>query len=384
MPPPRACASAATLRASIDQRPVGPQASLAPGSEEAKAAWRAACHEHSIRTVPLQDCPDLMRTEQDVWSTESLMRAMTAGEITVAEYARLYPIASERELRFAQISHELNIGGLFALAYADEYPVKDEGSDAPVSALASALNLGADAEIAELAEEFCRAYRLNDIADRAMMAGSGTEAEWKPHYDATIALSRKLEAATPTTLIAMALKCLAPVGLIAWELSTHDDPAARGYKERIAAQFQAAILAGTLAPPSQGKAQPPTSSLVEMLDLGSATMGELQVIHEVAERIGSIAYAHAWGPRCRRGENKHGAPYHNAAGDLVNWIGDALTAVEAAVHKEARRRTPTHGDDREARLSLLAVTTIDNGDPDETEGFARELLAHAAAWREGC
>jgi hypothetical protein len=124
-------------------------------------------------------------------------------------------------------------------------------------------------------------------------------------------------------------------------------------------------------------------SLVEMLDLGSATMGELQVIHEVAERIGSIAYARAWGPRCRRGENKHGAPYHNAAGDLVNWIGDALTAVEAAVHKEARRRTPTHGDDREARLSLLAVTTIDNGDPDETEGFARELLAHAAAWREG-
>lgn len=143
---------AATLRASIDQRPVGPQASLAPGSEEAKAAWRAAwraaCHEHSIRTVPLQDCPDLMRTEQDVWSTESLMRAMTAGEITVAEYARRYPIASERELRFAQISHELNIGGLFALAYADEYPVKDEGSDAPVSALASALDLGADAEIA--------------------------------------------------------------------------------------------------------------------------------------------------------------------------------------------------------------------------------------------
>ncbi len=127
----------------------------------------------------------------------------------------------------------------------------------------------------------------------------------------------------------------------------------------------------------------PTSSVAGMLDLTSATMEELRAVHELADRIGGVAYAHAWGARCRRGENKHGAPYFNAAGDLVQWIGDALTAVETAVHKEVRRRTPTNDRDREARLSLLAVTTIDNGDPDETESFARELLTHAAAWREG-
>jgi hypothetical protein len=182
---------AATLRASISPRPVEPQAQPAPGSEEAKAAWRAACHEHSIRAAPLQECPELTRAQQDVWSTKSLMQAMAAGEITVTEYARLHPIASDRELRFAQISHELNIGGLFALAYADEYPLKDEGSDAPALALVSALDLGADAEIAELAEEFCRAYRLSGIADRAMMAGTGTEAEWKPHHAATMVRIRR-------------------------------------------------------------------------------------------------------------------------------------------------------------------------------------------------
>ncbi|WCS28887.1 hypothetical protein LOK46_32365 (plasmid) [Methylobacterium sp. NMS14P] len=50
----------------------------------------------------------------------------------MAEFARLQPIASERELHLAQITHELRIGELFALAHADEYPVaSDEDAPAP-------------------------------------------------------------------------------------------------------------------------------------------------------------------------------------------------------------------------------------------------------------
>jgi hypothetical protein len=64
-------------------------------------------------------------------------------------------------------------------------------------------------------------------------------------------------------------------------------------------------------------------------------------------------------------------------------VGDALTSVESAAHKEARRRAPDDPTDRETRLSLLAVTIIDNGNFDETEAFARELLAHVEAIREG-
>ncbi len=74
-----------------------------------------------------------MRAGHEVWTTQSLTQAMETGEITVADYARLQPLASERELRFAEITHELNIGGLFALAYADEYPIAaSEDEPAPV------------------------------------------------------------------------------------------------------------------------------------------------------------------------------------------------------------------------------------------------------------
>ena len=118
-----------------------------------------------------------------------------------------------------------------------------------------------------------------------------------------------------------------------------------------------------------------------MLDLASATIHELQTIRDVAERIGSVAYTHAWNPRCHEGANAYGAPHYNAAGRLVQWIGDALTDVESAAEKEARRRVPGNRDDRETRLSMLAVTTINNGDPETIEELACELFAHAKVER---
>ncbi|MGE8131590.1 hypothetical protein ACQKQD_31985 [Methylobacterium sp. NPDC080182] len=123
---------AAGLRASLGTLRNPATLQLAPGSAEAKAAWRAACHQHSIRALPLHNCPELDHPAGGVWTTRELMRAMEAGEITVTEFARLQSIASERELRFAEITHELRIGELFALAHADEYPVASD-EDAPAS-----------------------------------------------------------------------------------------------------------------------------------------------------------------------------------------------------------------------------------------------------------
>ena len=65
----------------------------------------------------------------------------------------------------------------------------------------------------------------------------------------------------------------------------------------------------------------------------------------------------------------------------MQWLGDALTDVETAANNEARRRRPGNRSDRETRLEMLALPVIQNGDPDETEAFARELLAHAEAER---
>ncbi|MCJ2097454.1 hypothetical protein, partial [Methylobacterium sp. E-046] len=126
-----------------------------------------------------------------------------------------------------------------------------------------------------------------------------------------------------------------------------------------------------------------TFSLVTMLDLASATMTELQTVREVAQRIGDVAYAQAWGPRCQRSVKDYGASDFNDAGKLVQWIGDALTDVESAVNKEVRRRRPTSPADRETRLEILAPPVIQNGDADEIEAFARELLGHAEAERAG-
>ena len=123
------------------------------------------------------------------------------------------------------------------------------------------------------------------------------------------------------------------------------------------------------------------TSLVGMLDLASATMDELQTVRDLAERIGGVAYTHAWGPRCRSRTHPSGAPDYNVAGKLVQWIGDALTTVESAAENEAQRRTPTDRDDRETRLSMLAVSIIDNGDPETIEELACELLAHAKVER---
>ena len=81
------------------------------------------------------------------------------------------------------------------------------------------------------------------------------------------------------------------------------------------------------------------------------------------------------------GRGGHGE--HNAPGKLMQWLGDALTDVETAANNEARRRRPGNRSDRETRLEMLALPVIQNGDPDETEAFARELLAHAEAERAG-
>ncbi|MGH1573778.1 hypothetical protein ACRAWG_27945 [Methylobacterium sp. P31] len=115
---------AAALKASLGQPASKPQALPAPGSPEAKAAFKAACHEHSVRTADLNECPELMRDATQTWTVDSLGEAMEAGEITPSECARLYPLATERELRMAQIEHELNLRALHALAFANEYPVK--------------------------------------------------------------------------------------------------------------------------------------------------------------------------------------------------------------------------------------------------------------------
>lgn len=155
---------AADLRASLShvgsQPRSKPQPLPAPNSEEAKAAFRAACHEHSVRTRDLLAPPGLMHPTGGTWTAAAIGKALETGELTPAECARLYPLATERELRMAEIEHELNLGGLFALAYADEYPVKQEAD--PVLA-AIAASQSAETEMTAFAASV-NGRRLADAA----------------------------------------------------------------------------------------------------------------------------------------------------------------------------------------------------------------------------
>ena len=122
----------------------------------------------------------------------------------------------------------------------------------------------------------------------------------------------------------------------------------------------------------------PALRIVDRIDIGSATMEELQSFHDLADRVGSFAYALSWTGRCQvRGERDH----MNAVGDFMTVLGDALTEVETACIDEARRRAPTGRDEREIQFQLLALPVIQNGDLDEVEAFSRDLAAFAAAER---
>jgi hypothetical protein len=674
---------AASLRASVSARTAGPSPLPAPGSAEAKAAFAAACREHSIRTNPPGGWPDLMRDGERIWTRHDLGKAMDAGDITPAEYAQLYPLASERELQIETVGHELNLGALFALAYADEYPIRDDAvadgegglvqdilafSEPAVEADAELLRLGQQFDAARKREiaacEACNAaqreadrhmperpaclvyrasdarlnvhqYRmmpealegreahhqdverlrrimpmthevlrpirqgershidhpgrrfdivphpeaqaraeeivtawdawhaerlrihgehyagaLDDAADEAgdaaatlaqriavlpalTAAGFRVKLRALSHYSRNVLLAEITEQPDPDQLLShslwrdvqgerlgtidpvdwhnpppgfMASPAIEPFSFAripdaigfeldrlhgiavaefkrragpekseaeqtalrrelhidefdrvppreielaagttidtlsaqilalwpAWTAHTGDDgtdeqtaayeamqrrrfalldaadalpampdsiqPKAlalawlhyvnerrRGQKrneycidERLAIDIHMAALA-------QGEQREyvvpsPKLSLVDLIDFASASLEELQALHDLADRVGSFAYALVWTGRCKA--DGPGGLY-NAAGKLMQWLGDALTSVETAANEEAKLRRPTTASERETRLEILALPTIQNGDPDEIAAFASELLAHSLAELRG-
>jgi hypothetical protein len=203
---------------------------------------------------------------------------------------------------------------------------------------------------------------------------------------ASAARDRLLDAAmalpaTPESIAPKALAC-------AWmEWVAVESPGqprdAYGPADQLVYDLHATMMGRTTAPAAPSQDAPSYSYLVDQIDFASATMSELLTIREVADCVGSVAYAQSWATRCHRGKNAWGSPEYNAAGKLMASVGDALTAVESAAEREAQRRNPSNQAERETRLFMLAPAAIDNGAPEEIEAFARELLAHAAADREG-
>ncbi|SFN00424.1 hypothetical protein [Methylobacterium pseudosasicola] len=119
VPSPEALEMAHSLaRDVLNVQPVEQRPLPAPDSPEALTQFEAACREHTRRTEFANGYPDLKRTVLEWWTQDNLRKALEAGEIDPAECARLLRMASERELRMAQVEHDLDLGPLEILAFA--------------------------------------------------------------------------------------------------------------------------------------------------------------------------------------------------------------------------------------------------------------------------
>lgn len=341
---------AASLRTSLRPIPAAPAALPAPGSPEAMAAWHSACNEHSKRSAPLHEYAELMDPSGGFWTKASLGRALETGGISVAEYARLHPMASERELRLDQIGHELNTAALFALAYADEYPQKPEAqnkSDSPAGLTAAILDGWA---------------AWGAVQDKS---NDDVQAETDARRRALIHAAMDLPA-TVENITAKALACSWMEWIEAERPGTSRDAYSR--PDQLVYDLHTAIMArgGT------GKAfEPRPADLLAAagLSLEALPASDLCSIFDAADTLSAVAAGLTCQPRQM---TKQG---FNSAGRLIENTAFALHAVMEAVAKELRSRTLTDASEQGRRAATLARLTIDNGDKTETAAFARELLA---------
>lgn len=132
----------------------------APGSEEAKAAFRAVCADADRLMQPAREgYPALKHPDgHTTWTKHGLSHALDVGEISPAEYARLYRLAAERELRMDAAALASDIGALHALAYADDYPEQASGGEAPDPAVPE--NAAAQAIPSEPDLKSCSIFQL--------------------------------------------------------------------------------------------------------------------------------------------------------------------------------------------------------------------------------
>ncbi|GJD49075.1 hypothetical protein OPKNFCMD_1804 [Methylobacterium crusticola] len=100
------------------------------------ALFRAACSETDrLSHDAVHGYPELNLPTFGSWTRRCLNRALDTGEVTPTEYARLYPLAAEREHRINAATLSTNIHALYALAFADDYPcveassLDDDGDD---------------------------------------------------------------------------------------------------------------------------------------------------------------------------------------------------------------------------------------------------------------
>ncbi|MDP4006884.1 hypothetical protein [Methylobacterium sp. NEAU K] len=137
---------------------------------------------------------------------------------------------------------------------------------------------------------------------------------------------------------------------------------------------------------TEAEASPPkpVTCIADRIDFASATLKELQAIHDTAQLVGDVAQAAVWQGRCQApaAQKRLGVDY-NAAGDLMAWLSDELTNVEHLAIKQVKKRQPDDRWDRGSRLAWIAPSIIQNEDTAETAAFIGELATFLADEAKG-
>ncbi|MCJ2092077.1 MULTISPECIES: hypothetical protein [unclassified Methylobacterium] len=310
-----------------------------PGSDEAKAAFKAACHEHTLRTQFANGYPELKRTILEWWTASSLGKALETGELTPAECARLYPLATERELRMAEIEHELNLGGLFALAFADEYPVTPMADDPdPIHAVIADSYRAEDAMKVFGLDPTSTSRPNWFLRERALTeAQSATrDAVWRT---------------TPTTRAGrLALVDYARFQVALFTGSSVEDPDCPAYLFRDIMSAVTAAFEADCAPASDSAVH----------DLSGCDLAQLARLYETWEGV----FHHLTGAGaipCFTSDRRSG---FTPAGEVLDREYDRAGAFLSAIADEVRSRTAVSSDDRHERLGVLIRHELNtNGRP---------------------
>ncbi|MGU3407906.1 hypothetical protein [Methylobacterium brachiatum] len=423
---------AASLRASISARGHEPRPLPAPGSEEAKAAFAdqmaqagtegavvaGSGVDHRDGTVSYADATGkVSRRPMAHWVGFSALqmhhkvrneigrrRTIEANHLPADEHAE-WEAKIRRELR-ADAVHDLAFRHDRAFEAAQALrtgaepatPVLRRQGDAELVALAPAWEAALDlyqrlsdeeALISETASEEGWPGPAPDGAGPEWQAWFQEKEDWRTRTGVASAEEASGEAGAALFRIEERIADLPAASLAGLKLKARvaqrSDDMGVEWVFGLAQGLVRDILALT-----EAKAAPPkpkvSISLVDQIDFASASLEDLQALRSTAALVGDVASAVCWQGRCHtRGWSEQSNPgdRYNAAGQLMHWLGDALTDVESAANKEARGRRAATAADRETRLAILAMPVVENGDPDETAAFARELLAHAEAERAG-
>jgi hypothetical protein len=170
--------------------------------------------------------------------------------------------------------------------------------------------------------------------------------------------------AAPESIPAKALACAWMEWVAVEEPSQPRD--AYGPADQLVYDIHATVMARDIVPAG---APLPNLLTAAGIDLKAMTVRDLIALQSSMNLLGDVADAISCQPKSMTG-NKW-----NAAGSMVNWLGNDMSDATEAVAAELRTREASDRIEQGQRLANLAPAILEGGDPAATLALAQEILA---------